>query len=350
MEKIKRIIVVDLMYLGDLLFAHPFFEQLRNLFPDARIDLAANNNFSEIMRINPNIDHVYNYNKNWTAARSYKFAKKIKMNNYHLGLNIHGNWRTAILLKLISPQSSIGFGGKGRGIFLDHEIERTEDHKHMVDYYLDFLDKLKDVDDLELDQQDNQSDNLPKLNLNDFQCSKKAKKLEAIGLDQDFITLNTGGSWETKRWPAEYFAKIANKLITKGEKVLFVGGPSDNERVQHVLDMIDNDHREHTYNLSGKTTLIELAAVLKKSKLMISGDTGPVHVAAAVGTNTAAIFGPSDEKKYAPSGRGKNILIKNVDLDCRPCGEHECPLEHHLCMRDICPNELVKKLEIEELI
>jgi heptosyltransferase-2/heptosyltransferase-3 len=350
MKKIKRIIIVDLMYLGDLLFAHPFFEQLRKLFPDARIDLAANNNFAEIMRINPNIDHVYNYNKNWTAARSYKFSKKLKMNNYHLGLNIQGNWRTAILLKLISPQLSIGFGSKGRGIFLDHEIDKKEDHQHMVDFYLDFLKKITEIDDLELNQLNDQSDNLPELNLSDSQFAKGVKKVESIGLEQDFITLNTGGSWETKRWPAEYFAKLADNLIAKGEKVLFVGGPSDNERVQHVLDMIDDRHREAVYDLSGKTSLIELAAVLKKSKLMISGDTGPVHVAAAVGTNTAAVFGPSDEKKYAPKGKGKNILIKNVDLDCRPCGEHECPLEHHLCMRDICPDELVKKLETEELI
>ena len=90
MEKIKRIIVVDLLYLGDLLFAHPFFKGLRELFPEARIDLVANSNFSEIMRANNNLDHVYSYNKNWTTARSYNFAKKLKMNNYQLGINIHG--------------------------------------------------------------------------------------------------------------------------------------------------------------------------------------------------------------------------------------------------------------------
>src|SRR6056297_1338960 len=228
MKKIKRIIVIDLMYLGDLLFAHPFFEQLRNFFPDARIDLAANNNFADIMRINPNIDHVYNYNKNWTAARSYKFSKKLKMNNYHLGLNIQGNWRTAILLKLISPQLSIGFGSKGRGIFLDHEIEKKEDHQHMVDFYLDFLDKVKHIYDLDIGQQNIESDSLPELNLSDFQCAKGVRKLADVGLEKDFITLNTGGSWKTKRWPAEYFAKVADKLIAKGEKILFVGGPSDN--------------------------------------------------------------------------------------------------------------------------
>src|SRR6056297_3434195 len=142
MKKIKRIIVIDLMYLGDLLFAHPFFEQLRNFFPDARIDLAANNNFAEIMRINPNIDHVYNYNKNWSAARSYKFSKKLKMNNYQLGLNIHGNWRTALLLKLISADKSIGYGGKGRGIFLDEQVEKNIS-SHMIEFYLEFLDQMQ---------------------------------------------------------------------------------------------------------------------------------------------------------------------------------------------------------------
>ena len=359
MKEIKRIIVVDLLYLGDLLFAHPFFAGLREMFPEARIDLVANSNFSEIMRANDNIDHVYSYNKNWTAARSYSFAKKLKMNNYHLGINIHGNWRTALLLKLISAEQSIGYGGKGRGIFLDEEVEK-DISSHMIEFYLEFLDQMQQSQLLEQyfaennDVQnkiklENRDNKFPVLEFDDVYQRNADLKLKNIGLeDEEFIVLNTGGSWKTKRWPEEYFAEVADHLAVKGYKILFVGGASDTERVKYICNEIKN--QKMIYNLSGKTSLLELAAVLKRAKLMISGDTGPVHVAAAVGTNTAAIFGPSDEEMYAPRGQGKNILFKNVDLNCRPCGEHECPLDHFKCMRELSPKMIVQRLEAEGMI
>jgi len=359
MKAVKRIIVVDLLYLGDLLFAHPFFEGLRKMFPEARIDLVANSNFSEIMRANDNIDHVYSYNKNWTAVRSYNFAKKLKMNNYHLGINIHGNWRTALLLKLISAEQSIGYGGKGRGIFLDEEVEK-DISSHMIEFYLEFLDQMQQSQLLEQyftennDVQnkiklENSDNKFPVLKFDDLYQRNADLKLKNIGLgDDEFIVLNSGGSWKTKRWPEEYFAEVADYLAVKGYKILFVGGSSDTERVKYICNEIEN--QKMIYNLSGKTSLLELAAILKKAKLMISGDTGPVHVAAAVGTNTAAIFGPSDEEMYAPRGQGKNILFKNVDLNCRPCGEHECPLDHFKCMRELSPKMIVQRLEAEGMI
>ncbi|SHM56371.1 lipopolysaccharide heptosyltransferase II [Halanaerobium congolense] len=369
MKEIKRIVVIDLLYLGDLLFAHPFFEGLRELFPEARIDLVANSNFSGIMRANNNIDHVYSYNKNWPTARSYNFAKKLKMNNYQLGINIHGNWRTALLLKLISPAQSIGYGGKGRGIFLDEEVEKNI-NSHMIEFYLEFLDQLQQSQLLEDYFVKNKvtSDNtasksshkniepqnskkaFPTLSVAEDYQQKAELKLKKMGLklEDEFIVLNTGGSWKTKRWPEEYFAEIADQLAKKNYMILFVGGPSDTERVNYICNKIDNQNM--IYNLSGKTSLLELAAVLQRAKLMVSGDTGPVHVAAAVGINTAAIFGPSDEEMYAPRGKGKNILIKNVDLSCRPCGEHECPLDHFKCLRELSPKMVVERLEVEGMI
>lgn len=362
MKDIKRIIVVDLLYLGDLLFAHPFFNRLRKIFPESRIDLIANSNFAEIMRVNENIDHVYSYNKNCSISRSYSFAKKMKMNNYQLGINIHGNWRTALLLKLISPQKTIGYGSKGRGLFLDEKVNDNIS-SHMIEHYLKFIDQLSksellkdyfennshkiDFQNFDLDNKDEQN-SVPFLKVEADDKKSAAKKLEAINLETDFIVLNSGGSWKTKRWPEKYFAEIADLLAAKGKKILFVGGPSDKKRAARIFKEIKN--KETVYNLTGKTSLLELAAILKKAELMISGDTGPVHIAAAVGTDTMTIFGPSDEKLYAPRGRAKNILIKNVDLNCRPCGEHECPLKHFKCMRELKPKMLVQRLEDEGMI
>ncbi|RCW45014.1 glycosyltransferase family 9 protein [Halanaerobium sp. MA284_MarDTE_T2] len=342
MHDINRIIVVDLLYLGDLIFAYPFFEELRKNYPEARIDLVANSKFAEIVRENDNIDHVYSFNKEWPAARSFSFVRKLKKNNYHLGLNIHGNWRTALLLKLIAPDYSAGYGGKGRGVFLDKEL-KTADNKHMTEVYLDFLKDIGcNISGQEIVPVINFADKTDQIEKNLY--SKLKEKNLSFG--KDYIVLNTGGSWPTKQWPEEYFAQLADMIISAGRDVLFVGGPGDVERVKKIIDLM----KFKADNICGQTSLLELAFVLKKSQLLISGDTGPVHVAAAAGTDTITIFGPSDEVKYQPKGTGKHCIITNNKLKCRPCGEHQCPLEHHKCMVDISPEIIFNELKNRGMI
>lgn len=342
MENINKIVVVDLLYLGDLIFAYPFFAELRKNYPEARIDLVANSKFAEIVRENDNIDHVYSFNKEWPAARSFSFARKLKKNNYHLGLNIHGNWRTALLLKLIAPNYSAGYGGKGRGVFLDKELKAADD-KHMIEVYLDFLKdmdcNISDEEPLPVIDFDDKVDQIEK----NLYTKLKDKNLN---FDKDYIVLNTGGSWPTKQWPEVYFAQLADMILSTGSKVLFVGGPGDIKRVEKIMDSM----KYKADNICGQTSLLELAFVLKNSRLVISGDTGPIHVAAAVGTDTITIFGPSDEVKYQPKGIGNNSIVTNNTLDCRPCGEHQCPLEHHKCMVDISPELIFAELKNRGLI
>ncbi|MGM0601837.1 MAG: lipopolysaccharide heptosyltransferase II [Bacillota bacterium] len=342
MDDINRIIVVDLLYLGDLIFAYPFFEELRKNYPEARIDLAANSNFAEITRENDNIDHVYSYNKGWSAARSFSFARKLKKNSYDMGLNIHGNWRTALLLKMISPDYSIGYGGKGRGVFLDKELKAADD-KHMIEVYLDFLrDMGCNISGKEIVPVIDFDDKIDKIEKTFFSGLKNKN----ISFDKDYIVLNTGGSWPTKQWPEEYFAHLADMIINAGWNVLFVGGPGDIKRVEEIIDLM----KSPADNICGQTSLLELAFVMKKSRLVISGDTGPIHVAAAVGTDTITIFGPSNEVKYQPKGSGNNSIVTNNTLDCRPCGEHQCPLEHHKCMVDISPELIFSELKNRGMI
>ncbi|MCC3144277.1 lipopolysaccharide heptosyltransferase II [Halanaerobium sp. Z-7514] len=346
MSQIKRIVVIDLLYLGDLIFAHPFFAELRSLFPKARIDLIANSNFAEIMRVNENIDNVYSYNKSWNFIKSIKFARKIKQNNYQLALNIHGNWRTALLLKIVSADQSIGYGSKGRGIFLDKKID-DKISSHMIDYYLKFANELKNNFE-QINIEETSTNKFPVLKVEGKYLASAEEKLKKSAIKENFIVLNTGGSWPTKRWPKEYCAELADLLAEKNYDILFVGGPSDTERVNYIIDKIIK--KDNIYNLCGETSLLELAAVLKKASLMISGDTGPVHVAAAAGTDTVTIFGPSDERKYAPRGKGNNIIIKNEGLECRPCGEHECPLKHFKCMKEIKADNIIESIQSKDLI
>ncbi|AGB42274.1 lipopolysaccharide heptosyltransferase II [Halobacteroides halobius DSM 5150] len=326
MQKAERIVIIDLLYLGDLLFATPFFRNLKKNFPQARIDLVANANFAEIIEDNPHLEQVYAYDKDWGLTESWSFARELSGNDYDLGLNIHGNWRTALLLKIINPKYSVGYGTKGRGVFLDQTLTPVE-AGHMVDNYLALLPEI----DLDIFDDAGQE-----LGINDSALESMEQFLTTANTDENkIIGLNTGASWPTKRWPCHNWANLADKLIKQGAKVVFFGGPGDVDRVDQIVNMME----EEPIVAAGKTNLKELAALASLCDLFISGDSGPVHVAASVDTPTIAIFGPSDEKKYHPYGENHQVI--KTELDCRPCGEHECPLEHHQCMENISAEEVL---------
>jgi heptosyltransferase-2/heptosyltransferase-3 len=338
----ERIIIIDLLYLGDLLFALPFIQNLRRSYPEARIDMVVNANFFDIIEDNPYLDNVYAYDKSWSIKESWRFSRGLSKNNYDLGLNIHGNWRTAIMLKLINPDYSIGYGGKGRGIFLDKELNTlpTEDsvqEKHMVELYLNFLREMGIDDEFE-----NQG---LKINVSKEARESMLEFLQEAGINKEreqIVGINTGGSWPTKRWTERGFAELADSLEKEyGMKVIFFGGPGDVDRVERIVDLMETE----PVIAAGKTNLKELAALAQLCDLFISGDTGPIHVAVSVGTPTIAIFGPSDEGKYRPYGKG-HIVVKK-EIDCRPCGEHECPLDHHECMEGIEVEDVLAGMDLD---
>ncbi|QTL96819.1 lipopolysaccharide heptosyltransferase [Iocasia frigidifontis] len=333
----KSVIIIDLLYLGDLMFATPFIKNLRMNLPDKRIDMIVNSNFYDLIKTNPDLDNVYAYNKKWGLRQGISFARKLSQNNYDLGLNIHGNWRTAILLKLVNPVYSLGYGGKGRGIFLDQEIKRSEG-MHMTEAYLAFLEEIgfKSL-----------TDNIPQLSVSPEASQGIKAFLEGEGVipGDRLVALNTGGTWPTKRWPIARFAELADALVNNYDvRPVLTGGKSDLGRVDEIVSLMASE----PIVAAGRTSLEELAALMECCELVISNDSGPVHVADAVGTASITIFGPSDELKYRPSRKGSRIIT--AGLDCQPCGEHECPLHHHRCMTEIKVSDIIRIIDESGLL
>jgi len=330
-----RIIIIDLLYLGDLIFATPFIRNIRKNFPHSRIDMVVNSNFSSIIEDTPYLDNIYPYDKRWGIKLSIDFTKALKRNNYSLGINIHGNWRSALLLKNIKPAYSIGYGGGGRGLFLNKVIE-VPDHLHMV---INYMELLKNIG---LDIKDHKGTEIA---VNQESLKKMEEFLEENAYlgKKKIVGLNTGGSWPIKRWPAEKFASLADRLINNNFFVVFLGSKSDRPRVDQIISSM----KSKALIATSKTSLKELVALESLCDLVISNDSGPVHVAAAVGTPTITIFGPSDDNKYRPLG-DKHKIVKN-EIECRPCGEHECPLGHHRCMQDIGVDDVIEVVNMVNL-
>jgi lipopolysaccharide heptosyltransferase II len=142
------------------------------------------------------------------------------------------------------------------------------------------------------------------------------------------IAINPMAKWQTKLWPSERFARLADRLITQYRAtVFFTGGPED----QPVIDKIQKSMRSDSVNLAGQTSLMELAALYQDMACVISTDTGPMHIAAAVETPTAALFGPTADWRTGPFGDGHRIVSANPQ--CRPCFKRSCETTH--CMREI---------------
>jgi heptosyltransferase-2/heptosyltransferase-3 len=126
--------------------------------------------------------------------------------------------------------------------------------------------------------------------------------------------------------------------------VIFVGSLGDLSLVEEIVGLM----KTKPVIVTGKTSLQELAALLARCDLVISNDSGPVHVAAAVGTPTITIFGPSDDVKYRPLG-DKHKIVK-AQIDCRPCGKHRCPLGHHRCMTEVKVDAIIQEINKSGLL
>jgi lipopolysaccharide heptosyltransferase II len=167
------------------------------------------------------------------------------------------------------------------------------------------------------------------------------KKIENIfitnGIKENdkVVTVSPGARSHTKQWIKEHFLKVCMRLRDElGVKIVLIGDEHDAK----ISSYIKKELNEGVLDLTGKTTLKELAAILKKSSLLITNDSAPMHIAWALDIPVVAIFGPTDSEKYAPSGP-KDIIIKK-DLSCIPCRRALCILKDHRCMKEVMPEEV----------
>lgn len=304
----ENIVIINLLYMGDLIFMGPFLRELRRNKPQAVLDLVVNANFADLFSVNPHLDHVFPFAKSSKLWQSLTFARRLRKNNYDLGINLHGNERSRLLLKMIGPRKIVRYRDKGH-------------NKHMVDAYLDFLGDLNYQ----------RGEGLP---LELFMSAPPRAVLEKLETKRKIVGLNVGGTWPTKRWTARGFARLADGLKKDGFYLLFLGSKDDLPRVEEIIALMKE---EADLVLTGQLDLLELAASIKACDLVISGDSGPIHMAAALGVPTLAIFGPSDPRKYHPYSENHYIIKR--DLPCQPCGLHQC--SHHSCLLDLTAEEVL---------
>jgi len=334
-----KLIVINLLYLGDLIFSLPLLAEIKKQRPDLKLDMIANSNFSSLIEEAKFLDAVYPFDKKNSLLESLQFARRIREKNYSVSLNIHGSWRSSLLQFLSCRDYRAGYNRFGQKIFLNYSRKWQPGDRHMVDYYLEWIDFL----DLEIPDHPE----LPEVEVPVQALEKLAGKFKYADLwienrsqPERYIVLNTGGSWESKRWPSENFISLVRLFLENSSYNIVLSGSSNdrvrNERIRAgVRAKLRNKESNRVWNAAGRTSILELLALVARAELVVSGDTGPAHVAALAGTPVISLFGPSDENMYRPYNFKKSRVIKHEKLSCRPCGEKKCPLGHHRCLREI---------------
>lgn len=351
MQNYQKILVVSLLHIGDLLMITPALHTLRTNFPHAYITLLADANLADLVKYNPNIDQLITVDKKGYHNKLPNFIRligDIRKQHYDLVINLHHNERASAIAAFSGAKRIVGYAAWGFGAFFDHWIRTSRDLQdknrrdvpHQAGGHLEVLKStlgISRVDDQGLEMWLDEESR----SKTDTMWRKGFAAWPANGTG--VIGLNTGASWPSKCWLPSGFAQLADALLDRGYGVAFLGGPMDIENVHQIRHMMSHQESPAMAEFTGKMSLLELAALMKKCQVIVSNDSGPMHVAVSQKVPVVAIFGPSNEIRFGPYNC-KNSLLTQPELPCRPCSLHSCPTQHE-CMTGITPQQVLAAVE-----
>lgn len=335
-----NILLIRLSSIGDVLHCTPLAKTLKLQFPQANISWLVGEASQDILHGNPYLDEIIVWQREkWERElrggewlNSYRNFRLLEYNlrkaQYDLVIDMHGLLLTGLIAWRSGAAMRIGFAQarEGSPLFYTHRVPAKQPMS-IVRHYLQLLQPLKiHKHSLEM---------VMPVAQRDQDYAEDLFTTHHLRKDDLIVALNPSTSWVTKCWPPDHFSSLADLLITKLKaKVILLGAASDQPLVHKIMQNSQGD----IINLAGKTNLKELAAVVQKINLFIGGDTGPLHIAAAVGTPTISLFGPTDPGIYAPAGSGHTALFSSVP--CRYCHRRTCT--SMVCMEAISPIEVYK--------
>jgi len=290
-------------WLGDCVMVTPAIENIVNFNNDVEITFIGSFVSIEAMKNHPKVVKTVVLDKKYRVL--YKTARNLGEFDYFF--SFRSSLRTKFLKFLISAKNKYQFD------------KNKYQHRHQVEKYNDFINDSLNI-------------NFPagKLLLSTTNSQPSTQKT---------VGINPGASYgSAKRWYPEEFAKVANELSDQYDIVIF-GGPDEQDIALDIEKLLIKKDVKNYKNLAGKTTIPELINHISNLDLFITGDSGPMHVAAAFEVPTVAIFGPTKDNETSQWMNEKSLIVKK-NLDCQPCMKRTCPLGHHDCM------DLIKAVDV----
>ena len=320
-------------WIGDMVMLTPALRALKRTYPKSDLTLLLRPRVADLMQTHPYVDTCIVDNKSEGRYRSFtNLVRHIRDKAFDLAVVLHPtSFRNALLPFLARVPIRVGTKVGGRGMLLTLSCEdNTEIHE--VDRYLRVL-QLLNIDAtpsfLEFWHTDA-----------DRQFIERLLRTEGVLADDRIIVFNLGTTWATKRWDVSNFADVIQQIasLTPEIKIVLTGSSTEKELAKALPVSLS------AINLVGKTDILQLGALLERCDVCLTCDSGPMHIAAAVGTPTVALFGPTSPVRHHPYGTGHTVVEKPVS--CRPCYKQTCHRQDapHLCMKEISTAEVVSAL------
>jgi lipopolysaccharide heptosyltransferase I len=363
-REFRRILLIKLSALGDVLHTIPVLHKLRRRYPSARIDWLTRPAFAELLRHQPAISNVIEFARQewlqpwrWSPyASAARLAAGLKSNRYDLVIDLHGQSRSALFALATGASVRVGFdrprrelwkaskrilprsaqkhawqgAREGSWLAYTHHIQLPTLDLHAVDRYLSIGSMLGfDAGPADFS----------------FVIPDAARtRIEALlaehGIGADLLAMAPGSIWETKHWRIQGFAEVASHFMGRGFAVVLTGSGRERAVCEAVAAAAPG-----ALNLAGETTLSELAALIRRSTICLTNDSGPMHLAVALDRPVASIFGPTDPVWVGPYRRPDAVL--RAKLSCSPCYLRLlslCPYDH-ACMQEISAAAVIERIE-----
>lgn len=318
----QKILIIKPSSLGDIVHSLPFLNAIRDRFPKSEIHWVVARGLEGLLEGHPMINKLWIINKdNWKNLSNVKdtvnelkdLFKSLKKEKFDIVVDLQGLLRSGVLAAATGSSVRIGFSEarEGSRIFYTHRIKGGKDI-HAVDRCLKIARFLGcDVADIKFP----------------FPLSFSSQ------LQDGYAVFVPGARWRTKRWPSERFGELASILPVK---TLVVGGKSDID----ISNRVVAGSKGKAISVAGKTSIKELIDIMRKARFVVSNDSGPMHIAAALGVPVFVIFGPTNPLRTGPYGKGHVIIRK--ELKCSPCYKKTC--KDVRCMAAVSVKEVAEAI------
>jgi len=338
----KSILTLMIAGIGDLVMASKALRTMRNGFPDAEIHLLTSSDAAPLARNYPYLDRVWAFpirelrRSSWPILRVLGLLSQIRKTHFDLAVNLYriiswpGALKMGLLFLSLRAGEKLGQDAMGFGLFLSRKVPAPgQDPRHFVDAMTEMAVHAGGVSDqggMEV--------------FWDKACEEGLRHLfsDSAALRGKTVGINPGADNPIKRWPPDRYAVVAERLLEREDtRVLLLGGPGE----EKLADSIQKRLKGRAVNLAGRLTLDELACLISRLDLLVTNDSAPMHMAAALGTPVVALFGPEDPVHTRPYTSETLYRVISKSVDCRPCTGGRC--DKALCMDLIQPEEVLER-------
>lgn len=339
----QNIIVRMPNWLGDLVMATPVLKDLRVKFPEAKITAMCQSKIALLLRDDPNIDELYSFNRpsGWVHGvhETSELISTIHHGNYDLGVLLTNSFSSAWWFWRGNVKNRLGYADHFRSCFLTKAVPypATISKQHLVITYKMLLEPLGIP----------VSDTAPQLYISpeEFENARELLMRDGVNpLEHTIIGINPGAAYgSAKCWLPERFVEVSKTLLEDPKvRLLFFGDPAGSSLVRSICDQLP----DRVINFAGRTSLRELLALMLHCNAFLTNDSGPMHVASALGIPLVALFGSTSDVKTGPY---KNGFVIHKHVECSPCYQRECPIDFR-CMTRIESDEVVNAIKKQLLL